>query len=218
MKKYIISLLLPFFVVGVGIIPAHAATCSLTDSDHDGYFSDSTFTVLGAGHEVENRCDGNNFFGVKGYEPAICDCPTLREGRGCDTLGDDHQLTVPEISEIIDTNKYSGRSFSGSAFHPNAAEIPSNGIDENCDGIDDSANSFDVMGLVEKIISFLGWLVVAVSTAVLIWGGIMYATAAGDDEKIRKARKAMLGAIIGVLVGVLAAGLIGFVMDYFTNI
>jgi hypothetical protein len=45
----------------------------------------------------------------------------------------------------------------------------------------------------------------------MIYGGVMYATAAGDEGKTSKARKAIIGAVIGLLVGLLAPTVVQFI-------
>jgi len=46
--------------------------------------------------------------------------------------------------------------------------------------------------------------VIAAATAMLMVGGIRYAIAAGDEEKIQKAKRMILWASVGLVVGLLA--------------
>ena len=55
-----------------------------------------------------------------------------------------------------------------------------------------------------------GILVFAVAPIALIIAGYYFITAAGDAEKINKARMFVLYAIIGVLVAVMARGIVDF--------
>ena len=45
--------------------------------------------------------------------------------------------------------------------------------------------------------------------------GVMFATASGNEEKMGKAKKAMIGAVIGAIVGVLAPQLVKIAIDMF---
>ena len=65
--------------------------------------------------------------------------------------------------------------------------------------------------MVQKFISVLGYVVVTISIIIMIWGGILYATAAGDEQKTSKARKAIIGAIIGLAIGLLAPAIVKYV-------
>lgn len=56
------------------------------------------------------------------------------------------------------------------------------------------------------------WAIGVISVITLIVAGIMYATAAGDETKVKKAKKAIVGSIIGLVFAILASVIINFVV------
>jgi hypothetical protein len=51
----------------------------------------------------------------------------------------------------------------------------------------------------------------------LTWGGILWTTSGGDKEKVDKARKTIIYAIIGLVVTVLAYAIVNFVKGLLTS-
>jgi hypothetical protein len=66
-------------------------------------------------------------------------------------------------------------------------------------GLPDSPRG--ITGIVGGIASWLLGLLFFISIIGFIIAGIMYLTAAGDDTRVEKAKKAMMYSIIGVIVG-----------------
>ena len=64
--------------------------------------------------------------------------------------------------------------------------------------------------VIANIVSIAMYFVGALAIIMIILGGIMYATAAGNDDKIKKARKMIVGAVIGLAVAILAYVLVDF--------
>lgn len=226
--KKLFSLVFSALLIAMVVTPAaFAATC--TDEDGDGYI---TITGAGAGDMFkETGFDANGNYtgaewknylntyknGLETYNESLEDeaieCSNINFKKGaeptrCDTV------VITEASGVYDPSVV--RSVSGSQVHPGAFDKADNGIDEDCDGADGkliitSGAEKDLGGLLDKVMMFLSRAVVVISIIIMIWAGMLYATAAGDEQKTAKARKAIIGAIIGLIVGLLAPSIINFI-------
>ena len=63
--------------------------------------------------------------------------------------------------------------------------------------------------IILKVATFGTTGVIAVATALLIIGGVLYATAAGEDEKIQKAKRLLFWSAIGLVLSLTARLLLG---------
>ncbi|MBN2086959.1 hypothetical protein JW758_01295 [Candidatus Peregrinibacteria bacterium] len=215
----------------LGIIMAPTVFAASCDKDGDKYitisYNQMQEVVL---DNLEYKPDGsyspeqwNEFFDT--YKKGIEENPGLNDVYVCENMNfmlgaepakcDD--IEVSPTSGIYDTSKVD--SLSGKKVNPGEIDLANNGIDENCDGKD--AGLLDSAGLGEdkdledvdnKIISFLSRAIVIISIAVLIFGGILYSLAAGNERKVSIARKTIIGAVIGLLVGLLAPTIVNFIV------
>lgn len=219
--KKLMSLGLTLSFLGLFAVPStYAISC---DADGDGYivipdnimnevaadagynsngnFSPAQwqdfFNLYKNGQLTDNEiCDGLNF--KKGAEPSRCDTASV---------GPSSNVYDPSVQTT---------PLRGSQVNPGALDVADNSIDEDCDGKDasllgeDGAGT-DLAGLADNVINLLSRIVVGVSIIIMIWGGVLYATAAGDEAKTAKARKAIIGAIIGLIVGLLAPTIVNWV-------
>lgn len=79
-----------------------------------------------------------------------------------------------------------------------------------CQNKDDSSND-----LVGTIISVLLFVIGAISVIMVIVGGILYVTSAGDSSAVAKAKNTILYAIVGLIVSLLAYAIVRWVFDQF---
>ena len=71
-------------------------------------------------------------------------------------------------------------------------------------------------GLVEIIGNIIQWILGLVGVVLLImfvYGGVLYATSAGNEDKVETGKKVMLYAIIGVVIIALSFALSRYVID-----
>jgi heme/copper-type cytochrome/quinol oxidase subunit 2 len=73
--------------------------------------------------------------------------------------------------------------------------------------------SRDLVDIVGNIIQWILGLVGVVLLIMFIYGGVLYATSAGNEEKVETGKKVMLYAIIGVVIIALAFALTRYVID-----
>ncbi|MFH0952009.1 MAG: Ig-like domain-containing protein [Patescibacteria group bacterium] len=74
--------------------------------------------------------------------------------------------------------------------------------------------------LKETVINILKWILGIISLAavsVLIYGGVLWMTAAGREERIEKAKKVIMGAVIGIVIILLSWAIVLFVERFITG-
>lgn len=219
-KKFIS---LAFIIMFTGLFVVPAAFALECDSDGDGYITISDSIMKEVSPGTTYNSDGNyspsqwaNFFKLyqDGTKTTAETCDSLNFKKGAEPKRCDSSI-ITSTSNVYDTSKVTS-TISGSQVNPGALDSVGDGIDQDCDGKDSvllssTGTPKDLGGLVNKTISLLGKLVVAVSILIMIWGGVLYATAAGDEAKTSKARKAIVGAVIGLIVGLLAPSIVAWV-------
>lgn len=69
-----------------------------------------------------------------------------------------------------------------------------------------------IVDLILNIATFLMTVVAGVAVVTLIVGGIMYAMALGNDEKLQKSKRLIIWSIVGLVIALLARTLAQFVI------
>ena len=71
--------------------------------------------------------------------------------------------------------------------------------------------------LIKTIVNVLLFIIGAISVIMIIIGGIMYTTSAGDSGQITKAKNTIMYAVIGLVIAFLAFAIVNFVISRFTS-
>ncbi len=70
---------------------------------------------------------------------------------------------------------------------------------------------------VTRVINIMLYAVGIISVVMLIWGGIRYATSAGDSAKVTAAKNTVMYAVIGLVVAIFAFAIVNFVLTAANN-
>lgn len=68
-------------------------------------------------------------------------------------------------------------------------------------------------GILLNVMSWILWLAGAFALIYLIYGGILYITAAGNEEKTKAGKNAIVYAIIGIAIVVLSFVIVNWIAD-----
>jgi hypothetical protein len=66
--------------------------------------------------------------------------------------------------------------------------------------------------LARTIVNFFLYFLGFVATLMIIYGGVLYVTSAGNDENVQKAKKILLYAIVGIIVILLSFAIVNTVI------
>lgn len=98
------------------------------------------------------------------------------------------------------------------ALNPLEETCNSSGSGSNpiCQNQDQSAES-----LIGTIINVLLFIVGAIAVIMLIWGGIRYATSAGNAASVTSAKNTIVYAVVGLVIASLAYAIVNWVFNIF---
>lgn len=94
---------------------------------------------------------------------------------------------------------------------PRFASAQLGGIYENCDVSDPQVESFGCM--LENGINLLLTIASPILVIMIMIGGVMYITSAGNQSKAEAGKKTLVGAFIGLIIVVLAKFLVSLVAN-----
>ena len=82
-----------------------------------------------------------------------------------------------------------------------------------CNIAEDHAGSTDLMKTLNTIINVVLGVLGLLAVAMIIYGGFMYTTSAGDATKIKKAKDTIMYGVIGLVIALLAYAIVNFVVS-----
>lgn len=74
------------------------------------------------------------------------------------------------------------------------------------------ATTAEPQSVIVSVVNWALWFVGILAVIMLIWGGIRYATSAGDSNKVTAAKNTILYAIIGLVVALFAYAIVNFLV------
>lgn len=96
--------------------------------------------------------------------------------------------------------------------------VEAQGLDEAMTTIEGSSASSAKGVDSDLVVTIINWMLFAigiVAVIMLIYGGFLYATSAGDSNKVTNAKNTILYAIIGLVIAILAFAIVQFIVNSF---
>lgn len=90
-------------------------------------------------------------------------------------------------------------------------------IDSNIPSIFGIMNATDLVSTIIAVVQWILAITGLIAVIVIMYGGFVWMTARGDAEKVRKAKKILVNAVIGLAVILLAWVIVYFVADFVTS-
>ena len=82
-----------------------------------------------------------------------------------------------------------------------------------CNLAKDHAGSTDLMKTLDTIINVVLGVLGLLAVVIIIYGGFMYTSSAGDATKTKKAKDAIMYGVIGLVIALLAYAIVNFVLS-----
>ncbi|MBR3180550.1 hypothetical protein IKF63_00525 [Candidatus Saccharibacteria bacterium] len=76
----------------------------------------------------------------------------------------------------------------------------------------DEGDQLDLESTAGRVVNVLLYIIGILAVVMIIFGGIMYTTSAGDQAKVTKAKNIILYGLVGLVVAVLAYAIVNFVL------
>ena len=73
-------------------------------------------------------------------------------------------------------------------------------------------SSQDLKTIIENIVRIVLGFIGIVFIIILLYGGVIWMTSGGDDEKVAKAKKTIINAIIGLIIILLSNTIVRFIV------
>jgi hypothetical protein len=70
---------------------------------------------------------------------------------------------------------------------------------------------------IEQITNYILGFIVLIATLIIIYGGVLYLTAAGNDDRVGQAKKTISSGVIGMVIAGLAYAIVYFVKTILTT-
>lgn len=83
-------------------------------------------------------------------------------------------------------------------------------IIENCQGP-------QLLELFANIIQFMIDIAFVIAVVMVLWGGILLMVSGGNEDRVKRGRKALTGAIVGLVIVLVAWIVINTIITFFTN-
>ena len=99
------------------------------------------------------------------------------------------------------------------AFAANTPSSVSNGLNAAVNGSGLSNKSVSVDSVAKNVVNALLYIIGILAVIMIIVGGVMYTTSAGDQAKVTKAKNIIIYGLVGLVIAILAYAIVSFVLD-----
>ena len=99
------------------------------------------------------------------------------------------------------------------AFAANTPGSVSNGLNAAVNGSGLSNQSVSVDSVAKNVVNALLYIIGILAVIMIIVGGVMYTTSAGDQAKVTKAKNIIIYGLVGLVIAILAYAIVSFVLD-----
>ena len=99
-------------------------------------------------------------------------------------------------------------------FIPVVKAAVSSGCTEGGEGLQNPLNACSFEELVKDIATWFYYIMIPISAIMVLYAGALFMTSAGNEERIAKAKRALLWAIVGVAIILVNYGFIDLIKSF----